>query len=320
MTQRQLEREITKIYRQARDDIGRKWNDYFEKGNERLAEKEGDLKAAKAAGNEEEAKRLKKEIERDKKNLTVGNDRYKEMVKDTTKKMSEANAIAAAYTNNQLPSFYEQSFNSEKIPEAIDLGYDFTQVDEATVARRIKDGDIQLPAKKIDIPKDERWNTKQINANVLQGIIQGESMDKIAKRLEPIMDNNKNSAIRNARTLVNGAENQGRLDRYEDMEQQGIVLKKVWIATGDDRTRDWHLEMDGQEVDIDEPFVDGNGNELMYPCDPSAEPETVYNCRCSMRSYVVGFKSKDGIERVKGEPPESERHKEEIEREKERRD
>lgn len=57
-------------------------------------------------------------------------------------------------------------------------------------------------------------------------------------------------------------------------------VRRVWRATGDGRTRDAHAWMDGQEVGLDEPFVDGYGNELMYPGDPAAPPETTINCRC----------------------------------------
>ena len=32
----------------------------------------------------------------------------------------------------------------------------------------------------------------------------------------------------------------------------------------------------------------------MYPGDPSGEPEEVYNCRCSIRTHIIGFKKEDG--------------------------
>lgn len=315
-----LERELTKIYRQARDDIGRKWYDYFEKTEKQIAAKEKEVEFIRNHGTKEEIEQAERELINAKKNFTLRNDYYKDMVDETTSKLAEVNQIAAAYTNGQLPSYYQEAFNSEMQAEAVDLGFKFNMADEATVRRRVMDGDIQLPAKKVNIPKDERWNTKAINSNVLQGIIQGESVDKIAKRLEPIMDNNKNAALRNARTLVNGAENQGRQDRYEDLEKQGAIMKKVWIATGDSRTRDWHLEMDGQEVDIHEDFVDGNGNELEYPGDPKAAPETVYNCRCTMKSKIVGFKKADGTIINLKDYGGSELHKEEIRQEIERRE
>jgi uncharacterized protein with gpF-like domain len=56
---------------------------------------------------------------------------------------------------------------------------------------------------------------------------------------------------------------------------------RVWNTTQDKRTRDAHAVMDGQEVGAEEPFIDGDGNELMFPGDPSAPVETIANCRCT---------------------------------------
>ena len=66
-----------------------------------------------------------------------------------------------------------------------------------------------------------------------------------------------------------------------DASEMGIKVKKKWIATLDSKTRDTHAELDGQEVDEDQPFV-VNGMEIMYPGDPNADPSLVYNCRCSL--------------------------------------
>ena len=66
-------------------------------------------------------------------------------------------------------------------------------------------------------------------------------------------------------------------------------MKREWIATNDGRTRHWHAELDGVEVDVDEPWVNEFG-EIMFPGDPSADPANTYNCRCSMAANVIGFK------------------------------
>lgn len=58
-------------------------------------------------------------------------------------------------------------------------------------------------------------------------------------------------------------------------------VERTWHSTSDHRTRDAHIDMDGQTVGMDEPFVDGDGNQLMYPGDPSAPGETTINCRCT---------------------------------------
>lgn len=59
----------------------------------------------------------------------------------------------------------------------------------------------------------------------------------------------------------------------------GIDIVKVWSATHDNRTRDDHMEADGQVVAMHEYFEVGD-DKLMYPGDPSGLPEEVINCRC----------------------------------------
>jgi hypothetical protein len=45
----------------------------------------------------------------------------------------------------------------------------------------------------------------------------------------------------------------------------GMTIKKVWISTLDDKTRDDHTEMDGQEADADGMFTfpDGTKTEAL---------------------------------------------------------
>jgi SPP1 gp7 family putative phage head morphogenesis protein len=148
-----------------------------------------------------------------------------------------------------------------------------------------------LPYKELDPAKDIPWNMKKINAETLQGILQGESMDKIAKRLRNVQEMNKTQAIRSARTIVTGAENKGRQDSYARAEADGIILQKEWLATNDGRTRHSHAVLDGAIVDQDKKFDNG----LMYPGDPSGRPEEVYNCRCTVAAVVKGFGKKKSI-------------------------
>lgn len=191
----------------------------------------------------------------------------------------------------------------------------FNLVDEATVKRLQKDRKIQLPKKKVDIPKDKRWNTKQMNSKLLQGILNGDSIYKISKSLMDVIGNNMVSATRNARTMVTGAENRGRIDSYKNLSDQGVVQKKVWIATPDDRTRESHIDIDGEEVDINETFSNG----LMYPGDPNGDASEVWNCRCSMRDHIVGFRRADGSISYVDHDHDTTTHDEQMDEEKERR-
>jgi hypothetical protein len=57
-------------------------------------------------------------------------------------------------------------------------------------------------------------------------------------------------------------------------------IERIWNATRDKRVRDWHASMQGQARAMEGPFLDGKGNQLMRPHDPSAPAETTINCRC----------------------------------------
>lgn len=187
-------------------------------------------------------------------------------------------------------------------------GITFSIMNEDVLKRLQKDGKVELPQKKISVSKDRQWNEKFIHAQMLQGIINGESVQSIASRILPeinsktdfkgksanevddLLRRNEASAIRNARTMYTCAENKGRLDSFKEMEKKGVVMKKVWRATPDDRTRKSHIDIDGEEQDLDNLFSNG----CMFPGDGNGPSEEVWNCRCSMGRYFIGFRRKDG--------------------------
>jgi len=184
------------------------------------------------------------------------------------------------------------NFAAYSLEKELGLNLQFTLYDERTVERLLKEQPNLLPKPKIDIPLDMRWNQQKIAGEIAQGILTGEPIPKIAQRLRNVTDMNKNSAIRNARTAVTGAQNAGRIESYHYAESIGIKLQKEWLATLDDRTRDTHRELDGQRVDVDEPFkIDGE--EIMYPGDPDAAGHLTYGCRCSLVSSVSGVEKLD---------------------------
>lgn len=294
----QMEKRIHNIYIKRYNELTEQWNAYLKRTNKKV---EGLYHAYETAQGREERSQALEAYQSAVRSQTLMNARYRAMIRDTTKRLADVNSIALRYINDEMPKTYADSFNYcveksefEAIGKRFEVGIRFDLVDEYVVAKRFRDGDITLPRRTLDVPKDMRWNTKQLNAQVTKGLLLGESMDKIAKRVMTVIGNNQSAAIRNARTMVTGAENSGRLDRYTDLDEQGIVQMKEWVATPDGRTRDWHLDMDGQRQPLDQPFIDGLGNELDYPGDPGGAPESVYNCRCTMVSEVVGFRNADG--------------------------
>lgn len=282
----EMEKHLKRIYLQSQAELTEKWNAYMERGQERL----DDLYAAYTSAPADQKSQALQKYQDAMQNYTLRNRWYRDMVNETTYRLAHVNEIALNYVNGELPDIYLVNFNYLD-PEIADIGILWTIRDEYMIRNLAND---TLPVKSLNYAKDMAWNTRQINNSVLQGILQGESIPKMAKRLVPVVDNNKAAAIRTARTMVTGAENRGRQDRYEEYESEGVVMRKVWIATPDNRTRNWHMSMDGQEVDVDESFIDGNGEELEYPGDPAGTPKTIYNCRCSMRSHLIGIRGRDG--------------------------
>lgn len=276
----EMEKRLSAIYSRAEKEIQQTADEYFSKFAKQDEAKRKLL---------EQGKITEDEYTKWRKGKVMYGKRFTEMKEQCAKQLLNVNQTAIAYINGELPEVYALNYNA--LESAVDGvgGYSFTLVDADTVRNLAVTDTSLLPYKEIDPAKDIPWNMKKINAETLQGIVQGESMDKIAKRMMNVQEMNKTQAIRSARTIVTGAENKGRQDSYKRAEKDGIVMKREWIATNDSRTRHWHAELDGVEVDIDEPWVNDFG-EIMFPGDPSAAPANTYNCRCSMSAHVIGFK------------------------------
>lgn len=86
-----------------------------------------------------------------------------------------------------------------------------------------------------------------------------------------------------ARTEVATASNVG---QQIAAEATGLPMVKVWVHSSGKDARISHQEMNGQEADINGYFIFSDGTRMQTPCDPSAPPEHVINCRCSLNYKV----------------------------------
>jgi uncharacterized protein YajQ (UPF0234 family) len=90
--------------------------------------------------------------------------------------------------------------------------------------------------------------------------------------------------------------NKSEYEATTQMVENGVVderdVKRFWDSAGDNRTRESHREMDGQERGLNEPFVTPDGARLMHPGDSSlgAGPEETINCRCKVRLQIDYFR------------------------------
>lgn len=287
----EMERRLSAIYSQAEKELEKTAAEYFKKFEELDAKKAKDVA---------EGKITPEEYREWRKGKIMYGKRYTAMKEQIARQLLEVNQTAVAYINGELPEIYALNYNA--LSRDVDGlgGYSFTLTDANTVRLLSTTDKSLLPYKEIDPAKDIPWNMKKINSEVLQGILQGDSIPKISGRIRNVQEMNKAAAVRSARTIVTGAENKGRMDSFERAAKDGIILKKEWVATSGPRTRDWHADLNGVQKEIDEPFENvirlskhkKQPDKIMFPGDPHAHPANVYNCRCTLISKVVGFSNK----------------------------
>lgn len=207
----------------------------------------------------------------------------KKQIEDT---LYHADQVAQSLVNDARFNVFAANANyvTQDIGKATRVDTSFNLYDANAVKRlAVKQPDLLPPKKKVGKDKSYKWYNRQVNTAITQGIIQGASIGEIARRIgKQTGESNCTAMLRNARTMFTGAQNAGRIDGLHQAQELGIRVQKQWMATPDNRTRDTHAELDGQIVDVDEPFITSAGNEIMYPGDPAAAPEEVWNCRCTL--------------------------------------
>lgn len=277
-----LEKRIKKLYGDASKDLKKEADEYFAQFAKRDKEQKKLVDAGKITDEEYKQWRLA-QIGRGK--------RFLALCDKLAERMTDANKVAVSYVNDTTPGIYSLNYNYSAYEiEQVAGMVDFTLLDEQTVRRMMVEDPDLLPKRRVDAPKDLKWNRTKFQAEITSGILMGESIKKIADRVENLSDANRSGAIRNARTAVTGAQNAGRQGSYNRAKEMGLPLRKRWVATKDLRTRHAHAMLDGQTVDLDAPFkVDGH--KIMHPGDNTAPGYLVWNCRCTMRTV-----EKEGIE------------------------
>lgn len=195
-----------------------------------------------------------------------------------------------------------RNYGAYEVEHRTSLDTSFTLYNHEAVERLIRDDPDLLPMpgeatrKSISEGKLKAWSRKQLQSAMTQSILQGEPIDKIAKRVATAVGGmDTKAAIRTARTATTSAESAGRRDSYKRAHNMGIKLKQMWVATLDGRTRHEHRQLDGQTCEVDGKFKI-NGEEIEYPGDPTAPGYLVYNCRCAMVAVIPGTQlAEEGI-------------------------
>lgn len=282
----EMENQIAKEYRNAADEITKKINklaEAFDKKNEEMRQKMIDGEITQKQYSDWRVKNI------------AASDRWLAMRDTLAEEIAKANDIAKSTINGHMEDVYalNRNYAVYQVEKDAMIDTSFTLYNRRSTEALFKNDKSLLPAPKPGTKawkaahdKDLRWNQQKINSSMIQGLLQGDSIPNIAKRLIDVVGMNRAAAVRNARTMTTSIENKGRDDAYEDLRDKGVELDTIWVSTLDDRTRHSHRLLYG-EVRNEETGKFSNG--LRYPGDPLGDPEEVYNCRCSEMSSVKGF-------------------------------
>ena len=170
------------------------------------------------------------------------------------------------------------------------------QYSKAYYGGAVKDDTINVPMSSI-IKKDELFATsdysaeqmrdktfvasentlarvdKDINGIITDGYRDGWGINDVTNKINTRFDQLETwEAQRIARTEIHGSHMKGVMKSYEDM---GVEYTQ-WASAHDNRTRDTHIEIDGEII----PFGGVFSNGLRYPGDTNGAISEWINCRC----------------------------------------
>lgn len=137
------------------------------------------------------------------------------------------------------------------------------------------------------------------------GLANGESTDRIAKRIVDTFGQRRKDALRIARTEIADAVQTAQVEGYR---QTGVVEQKQWNTSLDADVRDSH-EIEGQTRDLDDEFTLTNGSRAEGPAATSLPAGDRINCRCFVTPVFVDEESSEGLSfsesGVQGDRPEA---------------
>ena len=202
--------------------------------------------------------------------------------------MTNSNKIAMSIISGYMPEAYAINHNyaTFEIEKKSKLNTSYSLYSQETVERLLKHNPTLLPKPSVRVTKDMLYNRSILTSVVLQSVLQGDNVYNIAKRLRPEVAAKATmeyysvqtaeqlehkldvAALRTARTMMTSAQNSGRMDALERANSMGIKTTRIWTATLDNRVRDSHARLDGEEREEGKEFSNG----LMYPGDPRGDP------------------------------------------------
>ena len=261
----EAERRLKKEYEQAQKEVQAKLNDYLKRFKKKDETWRRWVKEGKKTDADYRSWRRSQ--------IAVGR-RWSDLKNQLAKEMRQTDKLAKSIINGTLPQIYviNHAYGTWQVEKSGSINTSYTLYNREAIERIIREDPEMLPPpgprmeKRIAEQKAERWTRQKLQSDMMQGILQGDSIPDLAKRISGNVTRSGNvDAVRYARTMATGAQNAGRYDSYRRARDMGIDLVIEWAATLDSRTRHAHRAMHGQRTTVDEPFFTPDGFTIYYP-------------------------------------------------------
>ncbi len=288
----ELEKRIAEEYAKASRDMQKKYIAWAEQFSEQEAKQKALLDAGKITQKEYNDWRFRHEA--------IGK-RWEAMKDVLAADLENARNIALKIAGEKMPDVYalNANFASYQIEHDARIDAGFTLYNHDTAEYLLEDTRQLMPppsakkAAEIAANKAMQWEKGKIQSAVMQGILQGESVHKVAERLRGVAEMDYNASVRYARTMTTSAQNAGRYEAFRRGKRLGVDLVAEWVAVLDGRTRHAHRLMHGKRTEIDEPFETPDGYTIYYPADctglSTAPQSEIWNCRCCIQAYTRDY-------------------------------
>ena len=171
-----LQKKLRKVYSEAAKDIQRKLDEH----NAKFATKNAQKLAQKEAG-----KITQEEYDSWAKGQVFMGKQWEAKADEIARTMTNANKEAAKLVREGTLSTFATNMNYElyQMEKRLGVQTGFNIYNAKSVSRLLKDKPKMLPEWKIHEKKDYKWNRQKVENFITQGIIQGEGIPEIAKRL-----------------------------------------------------------------------------------------------------------------------------------------
>lgn len=134
----------------------------------------------------------------------------------------------------------------------------------------------------------------KIQQEVTQGLVKGETYGTMSKRLKETFEGDAAKSMRVVRTEGHRVAEAAKHDSAEHATKNGVIMKKEWNSSQDERVRSSHKHLDGTKLPIDEDFQGKHGSgpapgQLGHPAED-------IHCRCFSTYSVETIEKPDAKE------------------------